>query len=213
MTSMRVRIDGRAVSRMLRDLRSDQVPFAIATAVNALAKRVADAEREAVGSVFDKATPFTRNAFAVQRASKAMPYAIVFAKDKQDDYLAPYETGGRQFLGSKHALLNPKGIALNQFGNLPKGALQRLKGRKNVFIGALPTKAGMVAGVWLRLPSPRRPKGSPPVPHKHRLLIRWGDAQPVQAKLHFGDRAVAVANANLVAEFDAAMAKAIATAK
>lgn len=213
--SLRVRIDAKEVSRAFERLAREQIPFATKLALDGLAQKVADAETAALSSVFDKATPFTLKAFGIQKATKSVPYAVVFAKDRQDKYLAPYEDGGRQFLGSKRALLNPKDIKLNQYRNIPKGALARLKGRKDIFIGAMPTKSGMVGGVWQRLPVPKLPRGThgPPAPHRFKLLIRWGDPQPVPAKLHFGDRARRTVGANLQGEFAAAMAKAQATAR
>jgi hypothetical protein len=216
MVDVRMRLDDKAVRRMLADLPSKQIPFAISTGVNAISKRVAAAETAALGSEFHKATPFTKRAIAIQPARKEVPYAVVYVKDAQAAYLAPYETGGRQFLGSKRALINPKAKPLlNQYGNLPKGKLQRLKGRKDVFIGAVKTKAGLVSGVWQRLPghiaNAKDAKGEKVGPLV--LLIRWGDPQEVKPTLHFATRAAKVASDSVVTEFQAAFAKALATAK
>jgi hypothetical protein len=219
---MRVRVDTREVKQMLDRLRQDQVPFATATAINALADRVAKAETAALPSVFDKATPFTLRAFGIQRATKAVPYAVVFAKDRQSQYLSPYEDGGKQALLGKRALLNPKDIRLNAFNNLPKNTLARLKGRQDVFIGTVKTKSGPIAGVWQRVPLPKgtrgrrkleQARGAAKATDTMRLLIRWGDPQAVQPKLHFSDRARSVVATNLQADFNAAIAKAIATAR
>ena len=60
---------------------------------------------------------------------------MVFAKDIAAQYLEPYEDGGPQFLGAKRAILAPVAQRTNQYGNLPRTALVRLKAKPNVFTG------------------------------------------------------------------------------
>jgi hypothetical protein len=179
-----------------------------------LAKRVADAETMALPSVFDNPTPFTRQAIGRQTASKSVPYAVVFVKDQQATYLSPYEAGGKQFLGKKRALLNPKDIKVNQYGNIPKGALQRLRGRKDVFIGTIVTKSGPISGVWQAASyRARHVRGGRAAGGNMKLLIRWGEPQEVKPVLHFGDRAAKVVADHWRTDFEAAIARALATVK
>ncbi len=65
-------------------------------------------------------------------------------------YLEPFEEGGIHKLNSS-ALLNPKNIKLNKYGNLPRNKLSSLKNKDNVFVGELSTRYGKgVNGVWQR---------------------------------------------------------------
>lgn len=208
---MGVRIDMRRAlqqqTRRFNDFQRRQVPFAASLALNSLATMVQVAETEALSDVFDNPTPFTRRAFGVRRASKHNLTAIVFAKDIQATYLLPWETGGRQVLGSKRAILTPKGARVNQYGNLPKGRLATLKAKSNVFIGAVKTKKGAtINGVWQR---PTNRKGQSAL----KLLIRFSDPAPVPARLHYGDRALEIVRANWRNEFSKAMTIATSTAR
>jgi len=214
MADMRIRLDDKAVRDLLKSLPVKQIPFAVADGINRLAKRVQAAETSAMPTLFHKATPFTLRGIAVQGATKAVPYAVILVKDVQAQYLSPLEFGGPQFLGKKKALLNPKDIKVNQYGNLPKGALQRLKGRKDVFIGTIVTKSGPIAGVWQAAAyKAKREKGARTAGGNMKLLIRWGNPQPVKPVFHFGTRAQQVVMQHWREDFDAAMVKALATAK
>jgi hypothetical protein len=128
-----------------------QLPFATAQALTALAKRVAEAEKVNEEKVLDRPKPFTQNAISVVRANKERMQAVVFMKDITAHYLEPYQFGGSNVLNSR-ALLKPVGAMkdLDQFGNLPRTFLRSLKGRADIFIGAIKTKNGVVNGVWQR---------------------------------------------------------------
>ncbi len=194
-------------TRRFNDFQRRQIPFAASLMLNSLAALVQADETEALSEVFDNPTPFTRRAYSVQRATKSNLTAYVYAKDIQAQYLTPWETGGRQVLGSKRAILTPKGARVNQYGNLPKGQLATLKSKPNVFIGAVKTKSGeTINGVWRR---PARRNGKATL----KLLIRFSDPLPVPAKLHFGDRAFAVVRQHGRAEWDKAIATALASAR
>jgi hypothetical protein len=208
----------------------EQVPFATAQAINATAARVKATETENIRKTFKSPTPFTQNSVAVKRATKGNPTAIVYVKDIAAKYLKPYETGGVHVLPGK-ALLDPKNIALNAYGQLPRGTIEKLKGRPDVFIGAVRLKNGeTINGIWQRPTDTKRvtllngrgkrlgklnrlkrtdenPRG------KLKLLIRFGDALPVQKQLNYGRHAQAVVNRYLAYDFEVALQKAMASAK
>jgi hypothetical protein len=223
--SISVRGDFQAAARSLTGLEKKQVPFATATALTSLAKIAQAAEKKALPHVFDRPTPFTVNSIGVKGARKSTLEATVFVKDIAAAYLAPFEFGGpHKLIGSGKTWLNPKDRALlNQYGNLSKSALDRLKARPDVFVGTITTRSGEhIGGVWQR-PAPTKVvqtpggratkvRGANKTGHL-KLLIRFGDAQPVRQHLDFGTRAEAVVKANVAAEFAKALAKALATAK
>jgi len=194
------------IQRKLNSFANRQVPFAAAEALSSMATIVADEERKNLEKVLDRPTPFTLRAIRIQKARKDRLYASVIVQDITAAYLYPYEFGGLNKLNSS-ALLKPVDARLNQYGNLPKSALDRYKNRRDVFIGKVKTKIGDVNGVWQRIPPVKGKPGG------LKLLVRFADAH--EATQHLGWRSLAkrVVMQNLKKEFGKAMAKAIATAK
>ena len=185
-----------------------QLPFAAAQALTAVARLGQHAIKAELPSVFDRPTPFTINAIAVKPARKTDLTAVVFAKDIAAQYLEPFEDGGPRFLGAKRGLLKPVQQSTDQYGNLPRTALARLKAKPTVFTGKVVTKNGqIISGVWQRTAATKSSKGG------LKLLIRFADPQPVTQRLHFRDRIERVASANLKGEFRKAMAAALASAR
>lgn len=219
-----MRIDMRAdlapVHRAMIALGARQVPFASAVALNALAKGVRGVEQNEIDRTFTSPTPFTRNAYRIEVATKSRPVAIVAAKDIQAEYLEPYVFGGDRYLGTKRGMLAPVtgNIALNQYGNLTKGKLAGLKGKPNVFIGAVHTRGGKtINGVWQRptasagRASPRR-RGAA-TKSGLKLLIVFKDTTPAPKHLAFYERARSYVRANARHEFQTALQRAFATAR
>ncbi len=201
-----VRSNVKAVSKSLSALAYKQLGFATATALTMLAKEVAVAESANIAATFKKPKPFTVKSIGVQGARKDNLAARVYVKPIAAKYLLPYETGGEHELPGR-ALLNPKNIRLDQYGQLTRSTLQRLKARSDVFIGPVKTSHGEVNGVWQRIPAKRGKRAS------LKLLIRFGDALPVNKRLNYRSGAQALVNARFAAVFSAAMAKAMASAR
>jgi hypothetical protein len=205
-----------------------QVAFAKAQALNAVGKMVMQAEQQNIRSTLKNPKPFTQNSLGIKRATKSNPVVVIFMKDLTAKYLKPYETGGVHELPGK-ALLNPKDIKLDQYGQLPKTVMAKLRARPDIFIGPVKTKAGIVNGVWQRYTNVKRvsllnskgkrlrglnkavtddkPGG------QLKLLIRFGDALPVKKSLKYGMTAKSIVDTNLAKEFDKALTQAIATAR
>jgi hypothetical protein len=202
MITVNVRADVKALSRSLDALRYRQLPYATSLALTALARKVARAEVKNLAGVLDKPTPFTLNSVAVIAARKERLVATVLVKDIAARYLEPFEFGGKHVLNGR-ALLNPKNVALNQYGNLPRTMLARLKGRRGVFVGVVATKDGRrISGVWQRLARGHL-----------KLLIRFGQALEVKQHLGWGAKAEATVRRWFDAEFTAAFRRALATAR
>lgn len=227
MTSFAISVsaDLQKLTKSLSQLEKQQLPFAAAQALTAVARRVQAAEKKAMPEVFDRPTPFTVNSVAVKGARKTNLEAVVFIKDIAAAYLAPYEFGGNhKLIGSGKTWLNPKDMALlNQYGNFSRAALKRFEGRPDVFIGSIKTKSGeSIGGVWQRPAAVQATKtrGKRGVALRGinnsghlKLLVRFGDARPVRQHLEFGERAFEAVDEVFAAEFETAMARAIATAK
>lgn len=218
-----VRAEYRSLTRALSALAYQQAPFAMAQALNKVAARVKAAEQQNFRDTFKKPTPFTQNSIGINRASKVSLTATVYVKDIAARYLRPYEVGGNHFLSGR-ALLNPKDIKLNGYGQLPRATLAKLKARPDIYIGIIKTRKGPVNGVWQRVTSPgaatllnaqgKRLRGLNKGPTaKLKLLIRFGDALPVNKHLNYGAKAKAIVDANLRPDFEAALAHAVRTAR
>jgi hypothetical protein len=237
MIDLSIRAELKGLTKSLGAFAYRQLPFAQAQAVNALASRVQKGETENLKKEFPSLTPFTAKAVGVNRATKADPTAVVFVRPVAAQYLKPYENKGTHFLGGKKALLVPIDQATNQYGNLRRGTLAALKGRADVFVGAVKTKAGAVNGVWQRVTdtskvtllqrtkagkvaSLKRTKAGKVAPLRNtntgsglKLLIRFKDSPVVKQSLGFGTHARRTVVTYWRVDFDAAMAKAVATAR
>ncbi|HET6606732.1 MAG TPA: hypothetical protein VFG62_08695 [Rhodopila sp.] len=180
------------------DFAARQIPFAAAQAATGLARLVQAEERAALSTVFDHPTKFTLNAFSVKGATKSNLVAEVFAKDKQAAYLEPSEVQGLQVLGAGTRIRTPVDIKKNASGDIPRGTIARLAGKKGFFVGAVKG----IFGLWQRVS-----RG------KVKLLVAFTRPVPVKTHLDFQKRAALVVDTNFSAIFSAALRKALRTAK
>lgn len=208
------------LSNQLRTLRK-QIPFAIAQAMTYVVRKIEGAQKVAMQRNLDNPTPFTVKSVRRKGARKTDLTAKVFVMNTAAAYLEPFETGGVHKLNGS-VLLNPKDIKLNKYGNLPRNKLSSLKSKENTFIGDI----GGINGVWQRKKAKKGKKGrkrlqrSPNGTRRNRkkqpmpkLLIRFGDALPVEPVLGYQDRAMKMTQALLPQEINRAIAEAIRTAK
>ncbi|EMD0831970.1 hypothetical protein VP018_003865 [Morganella morganii] len=208
------------LSNQLRTLRK-QIPFATAQAMTAVVRKIEDAQKVAMQRNLDNPTPFTMKSVKSRGARKSDLRAKVFVMNTAGAYLEPFEIGGVHKLNGS-ALLNPKDIKLNKHGNLPRNKMSALKSKVNTFIGDIDG----VNGVWQRKKAKKGKKGrkrlqrSPNGTRRDRkkqpmpkLLIRFGDALPVEPVLGYQDRAMKMTQALLPQEINRAIAEAIRTAK
>ncbi|WP_353614786.1 hypothetical protein [Mangrovibacter phragmitis] len=208
------------LSEQLHQLQK-QIPFAMAQALTKVARQIEGAERTALQRHLDNPTPFTVKSVGSQGARKNNLRARVFVRDTAAAYLEPFEFGGQHKLNGQ-ALLNPKNIKLNKYGNLPRTKMAQLKAKPDVFIGTV----GDVNGVWQRRKTrkskkaAKRAKRSPNGTRRDRmkkpapkLLIRFGNALAVSPTLGYMQRASTMANALMPGELSRAIREAIRTAK
>jgi len=207
------------LSAQLRSLQK-QVPFATAQALTSVARQIQEAERVAMKRKLENPTPFTVNAVGSTAARRDNLQAKVFVRDIAASYLEPFEFGGQHKLNSQ-ALLNPKNIKLNKYGNLTRSKMAQLKAKPDVFVGEIDG----VNGVWLRKKAKgrkgakrrkRSANGTRREPIKRsgpKLLIRFGNALDVKPVLGYMDRAGAMVNNLLPVELDRAVGAALASMK
>ncbi|MGI4849358.1 MAG: hypothetical protein ACRYGK_14635 [Janthinobacterium lividum] len=223
MFEISIRSNLKEIQKKLSDFAHKQVPFATATALTSLAKRVKEAEVLNLEKVLDSPTPFTLRSIGAKGATKNNLQAEVYVKDVAAAYLLPFEFGGKHKMNGPK-IMNPMDTRQNAYGNIPKGTFARLMARSDVFVGVIKFKSGRsINGVWqrprvgLRRDGTRGTKGSVRNIKGQvsglKLLIRLDDEKPVKQHLGYMSLARKVINAKLNKEFGVALAKAMATAK
>jgi hypothetical protein len=97
--------------------------------------------------------------------------------------------------------------------------LEKLRARKDIFIGPVKAKSGTINGVWQRMPpkdgqKARRGRAATAAQPGHlKLLIRFGDALAVNKRLNYRSRAQAIVDRRFRAVFGEAIDRALATAR
>lgn len=226
------------VSKKLHRLAYEELPFATARTLTALAREVQDAERGAMESIFDKPKPFTLNSVRAFGATKDSLTAGVFVMDRAASYLAPFEDGGEHFIapGRGTDLLGPVQAPKTQYGGLPRGYVAKGRGHSDVFTGIVKTRQGQINGMWQRTTryevrdrrgnlhtsrtgSLRRgythasASGKPKKVKGLKLLVRFVANKPVQQHLEFFVRAEKLVNRRFDAVLGRELAIAIASSK
>lgn len=197
-----------------------QVPFAAAQALTAVARLVQREEQHNMDVKVDRPTPFTKRAVRVIPARKGSLFALVIMQDITAAYMAPYEFGGlHKLIGKGITWFNPKHVKLNQYGNIPANRITRLVGglvrgkagakrvarKQGIFVGRLKGRGGAshgASGVWRRLPGKRL-----------ELIVAFGDAHRPNFRLGWFDVANKIVNATFDRAFTWAITAAMRTAR
>lgn len=157
--------------RGLDKIQRRQVPFAASKALNETAAFAATNLNDDTRRYFDKPTPFTQKSFAIKRSTKRNLKAVVYAKERQAEYLK-YQIKGGTRTPQGRAIPVPVNLKLNKYGNMPRKTIKRLLARNNMFSG---TVFG-IAGIWQRghysrsgkFSASRASRGS-----NLRLIVSW----------------------------------------
>jgi hypothetical protein len=123
------------VTRQLRGIARDQIPFATSLALNQVAK---DGQRRAQRQMrldLDRPTPFTVRGVRHLRSNKRNLYAEVYIQPDQAEYLKYQIRGGRRTPRNK-AIKVPVQIKLNKYGNIPRTKINTLLKSGKVFIAS-----------------------------------------------------------------------------
>lgn len=193
----------------LNELERKQLPFAEVLAVNRTARLAQQSLTRALPAIFAKKgapTPFTRRSVGMTGARKSNPAASVFIKRVQAGYLGIEETGGDVGRAPGKPILTPVDAALNPYGNIPKGMLQRWKSDpRRYFIG----EVRGVYGAWERTGGVG-PRGG--TPRGLKLLVAFRGRAHYRPRFGFQDHIAASVRTNLLPALSAGMARAMATA-
>lgn len=216
----RIKVDVKAAQRQLSDM-AKQIPFAVSVALNDLAFQVMRKENSAMSDIFKNPRPFTQRATQVEKkASKSDLTAVVSIRPAQQKYIEPYEDGGQHSSSWKLGnLLVPVDGPTDRFGQIPRGMLERILNRPDVFKG---TVKG-ITGIWQRPSRGVRRDGRRGTRGKLNklgtkktgltLLYVWRPNTEVNKHLRFVERGKRVVSEQSSAAMSAAIQKAIRTAR
>lgn len=141
-----------ALIRQLDDVQKRQIPYALSRALNDTAKDIVEAERVHMGSVFDRPTRWTLNAFYVKRSSKTKLVATVERKSAvgRRFYLEVQAEGGTRpktgleramtyrlkYAGDIQAVTPASGMRMTAAGNMSPAMVQRVMSAVQVQLDA-----------------------------------------------------------------------------
>ncbi len=134
-----IKFNTKQVTRNLNKQMRKKVPAGIVAGLNGTGYDARDTVKGELPRRLDRPTPFTKNAFALQRAKRSTMTATLFAKRIQERYLQWQINGGT---ATRPKVVPGRTWNLNSYGNLPKGATKQ----KNVYVSNL---RGMYA-YWKR---------------------------------------------------------------
>lgn len=135
-----------AVQAALRNLASDQIPYAMMTAINTTAFKVKNALQAEMQSVFDRPTPWLIKQVAVAKATKQSLTAIVGTPEGIKDVYG--NNAGFSRTGSSGAFERYIAPHIEGGDRLPRNAETRLR------------KAGLLPQGWFAVPAPDAPLDS-----------------------------------------------------
>jgi hypothetical protein len=212
-----------AQSRAIQQKVQRNLNFGIARGLTNTAKFAAAKLEQQLPAIFDRPTPFTRRAIGFQSATKAKLEARVFVRDQQAMYLMRQEQGGLRTPQPGSPINIAVGQRLNQYGNISRGAIAKLRAKPNVFVskGTGQTKH-LAPGIYERL-DVRSKKGlgskrgrkvtTGRGKHKTRLnmLVAFERQAKYQPRFRFAERVTKIARDTVKPEIEASIAQAMAT--
>lgn len=182
-----------------------QARFATAVALTQTAKDAQASVTQALTQIFDAPTPFTQKAVAITPARKDSLVAWVFAKDIQANYLAIQEVGGQQTPRPGAPLTVPVNIRRTQYGGIGRGGVKRELRRPGAFTVGQGTRSTLPPGIYRR---GKGRKAGRPV-----LLVALEQATRYKPRFGFRQRVLTIARQRFPQNFQAALRKALETAK
>jgi CheY-like chemotaxis protein len=154
--NLSIQADFTQLTKNLTAMQRQQVPFAIAQTLNALADDAAKAITVQMDRYLDRPTSFTKKAyvggrgFKGKRATKKTLEAILIPGDIQAKYLKFQIAGGTRLPDQKAILVPTKLAPKNKFGNLSRGNRKRMVAGGADFFSA-GNREGKTPGIYKRV--------------------------------------------------------------
>jgi len=230
------------LERRLNNVFARQIPFATALGLTRTAQKIREAERAEAQRVFDRPTPFTLNAFRVVPATKETQVAEVRYRDPaiwaRRHYLETQTHGGTRGMtglerrlrfdlrevGAFEAIIPTSLAAKDAYGNWSAGERNRVLSALNAQLDPLSNstdRSKRRGGKWKRFEYKLGRVGA--ANNVAILRTRNGFADPIalfvrkrpqyRPRFEFYEVGARTFNAVYPAEFEAAMTRALATAR
>ncbi|SOH93363.1 hypothetical protein SAMN06273572_10239 [Monaibacterium marinum] len=205
--------------RRLGDIAEKQIPFAAARALTMTAQDIKERTGQKLDRVFDRPTPFTRRGLYIRAARKTQLTAEVGFKTIQSRYLALQESGGVQS-PKRRAIVIPKRMRLNRYGNMTRGAVSKAAGKPDTFVASRAAKATahLAPGIYQRPKRSKYRKGG--AGNKNRgelkgpqLLVAFEGKAKYRPRLGFVQGGKQIAANRLGPNFSHALREAVRTAR
>lgn len=137
------------------------VRFGTARGLTQTAKQISAKIAADLPTTFDRPNPFTQRGIGFTPANTATLTAMVFVKDAQAAYLLRQETGGTRLAKTGDPVNLPVNQKTNQYGNIGKGVIGRLKQKPGAFVADGKGKtAHLQPGIYQRPKRGKRRDGS-----------------------------------------------------
>jgi hypothetical protein len=204
--NLSIQADFTQLTKNLSRVQRQQVPFAIAETLNALAADVANAITAQMDQRLEKPTPFTKKAFLApkgfngKKAKKTNFEAIVESKEIQAEYLKFQIAGGTRLPNQKAILVPTRFATKNQYGNWPRPNRKRaIEGKGDFFTAG--SREGKTPGIYKQVGNRLQP------------FAIYVDQADYKARLPIDKIANGVVANRLQKQFSKALQRAMATAK
>lgn len=193
----------------------EQLPYTAALALNQVARQARDDLTRSLPAIFSakgrSPTPFTMRSIGTSAARKSSLQAAVFVKRQQAKYLEIEETGGVRVREPHAPVLTPVDVAVNLYGNIPRGLVRRLlENPEDYFLG----RVRGVYGLWERVATERHPRSAHIVRYRRglRLLVAFRERATYRPRFGFAGHVRTSVEANFLPSLEAGLTRALATA-
>lgn len=199
----------------MRDRVTKNMAFGIAVGLTNTARFASEKMQNQLPQIFDRPTPFTKRGIAFQPATRSKLEARVFVRDDQAKYLAMQETGGTRSPMAGKPITLAVGQRVNQFGNIPRGAIGRVRARGDVFFssGKDARTKHLPPGIYRRVKIGGRKRKGAVAKGNLKLVVAYEASAQYKPRFHFVERVSAIVRDNARREIEAGIAKAISTAR
>ena len=184
------------VTKWTTNVQKKQIPFATANAINHTLFGLRKEMKKQTVKKLDNPTPFTQNAFLVDKAKKTHLRGMLFIKEAAEKYLKFQIDGGVRATGKKFAIPTSN-AKLNKYGNII-GKRSGLVKKQNQFLQTI----NGITGVWERSKDNRL-----------KLIIALRNSVQYKAKFPFYAIGKGFAANKFSKNFKSAMDKALKSAK
>ena len=179
----------------LNQLQKQQLPFITSVAINNLVKGLREREIAILPAEIENPTPFTMRAFKYINSTKHNLKGVVYIDTIQDKYLTYQIEGGTRKPNKKAIVMPTDNIKKNQYGNLPRGAVNKMLSNRKKYFSGKPN--GKPAGIYEIIKTKKKTT--------LKRVVTWGRQAKYTKQFHFYEIGQRYLRENYVKEMEAAI--------